>query len=84
MADKLVNYDEIAKVEYGSAQHAMSLEIGYQMSVAEAEEIIKEGAKDKPRVSLDDVKKAKAMLAALHTVPVVVARRDMWHSPSRG
>jgi hypothetical protein len=80
MTDKSVNYDEIAKVEYGSDQHAMSLEIGYQMSVAEAEEIIKEGAKDKPRVSLDDVKKAKA----LHTVPIVVAKRDMWHSPSRG
>lgn len=54
------------------------LAAGYQMTIAEAREVIKARAEDSTAYSIAELRKAQAMLEAYETPPTVTARREMW------
>lgn len=56
--------DGVPVVDFGSPQHLTMLEVGYGMSTDDARSIIKEREQNPALHSYEDVKKAKAMLAA--------------------
>lgn len=57
--------DGVPVVEYGSPQHLTMLEVGYGMSADDARLVIKEREQNPALHSHEDVKRAKAMLAAI-------------------
>lgn len=57
--------DGVKVIPHGSAEHQTLVEAGYQMTVGEAKQIIKERETNPALHSHEDVKKAKAMLAAI-------------------
>jgi hypothetical protein len=62
----------------GSPELEALLGTGYNMTREEAEKIIAEREKNPTAWSLDDVKKARAFLAALNTSPIAVSKKPHW------
>ncbi len=79
---KKITLAEALKQNYikpGSEAHQQLIEAGYQMTLADAEMIVKEWEKDHKSWPLDEVKKAKAMLAAAQSIPQVIDTDPGWH-----
>jgi hypothetical protein len=78
---KQTNYEAIREQNYvapGSAQHESMLSIGYNLTVDEAKTIISDWEKDHKSWPLEEVRKARAFLAALSTKPVAVSTDPGW------
>jgi len=65
-------------IRYGTKAHEELLASGYQMSKEDAETIIKERAEDPNRWPYEELRKAKAFLAALNAKPTVTSTRKPW------
>lgn len=80
-AKKQTNYEAIREKNYvapGSPQHEAMVSVGYSMTSEEAKAIVADWEKDHKSWPLEEVRKARAMLAALGTKPVAVSTDPGW------
>lgn len=82
MADKTITPEEAYHLNYvkpGSKEHQAQLELGYGMSKAKAEQIIKERKENPALWPYEMLEKAEALLAALNSAPQVIDTQPGWH-----
>ena len=82
--DKIEMLEEMQpKVKPGTQAHADLLATGYGMTVEEAQQMIAEREANPQTWPFDEVKKAKAMLAAFKAKPEVISTRLPWRVRSQ-
>ena len=69
---------EIRTIKPGTPEMEQYLAVGYDLSVSDAKAIIADWEKDHSSWPLDEVKKARAMLAAYNAKPEPVSSRPAW------
>lgn len=86
--DKVQTVEEALKeqnyIPYGSERHQAMIEGAYGMTVAEAKLIVKEWEADHKNYPLDEVKRARAVLAAASAKPVPTSTRPGWKRERMG
>lgn len=65
-------------IKPGSKEHQILLESGYGMTVDEAKQIIELRQSDPATYSIDDVRKARAMLEAFKATPKIISKKPGW------
>jgi len=70
--------ETIGTIKPGTPEMAEYLAAGYQMTIDEAEAIIADWEKDHRSWPLEEVRKARAMLAAYQASPEPVSNRSAW------
>lgn len=65
-------------IKPGSPEHMQMLELGYGMTLEEAKIIVTDWEKDHQAYPLEEVRKAKAMIAASKAVPAVIDPTPGW------
>ena len=70
--------DVVETIKPGTPEMEHYLSIGYGMTMEEAEAIVGDWQKDHQSWPLEEVRKARAMIAAYHAKPEPVSNRPAW------
>lgn len=65
-------------VKPGSEQHLQLLQTGYSMTLDEAKAVVADWEKDHKSYPLEEVRKARALIAAATAVPVPIDTEPGW------